>query len=425
MRFDRYMLAVGAVLMLAGGTVVTAAPAGATFGGAGATNGDILFDSTVCGTNGAYTLIYVNPLATLPSSGCSGTPTDWSHNQQSLSGDDYEPFYSADTNTVYFESDRATVPANGGSAIFSVPSVFSGTGNDPGGVTQVTNPSASQADYAPAVSADGSKLSFVRCLPAGCQLWTKPLVPPGAEAAEATDFPLANPVQSNTTGTTYGDRPEFNPVNGGELLYECQVTIGGTQYGHICLHPLGTSGHDVDLSAQSEANGTPWAGHTSPWSHTDENADWRYDGTAIIYDSNGGLTSGGTGSPVPASGGVVFSMAYNDATKTASSANPVSANSPGQGTEYQPIFSPDGTQYAWAHVQSGSYIDAFGSKFNGGTGTEVVSPTPRGHSSQPTWEGTVPQAALPEAPYAVLLPGAGLALAGLLLVVRRRRRATA
>jgi hypothetical protein len=369
------------------------AAAGATFGGPTYTNGDIAFDSTICGL---YMVFYVNPAAVPAGTGC----TPWINNEQTTVGDDSSPFYSQDTKTVYFQSNR-TNPSGSASVIYSIPAVYSGSAID--GATQVTSPGTS-ADYGPTVTADGSRLGFIRCTTStSCGLWTKAL-PSGSETQETTNFTLVNVSSNNTTS----DRPEFNPANSSQILYECSVTVAGTPVGHICLHTVGATTGDVDLSNQAEAS--------SPWAHTDENPDFKYDGSAIIFDTTGGLTNGLTGSPAS---NVIFVMNFNSGTNSASGAGPVWKASAGQGNEIQPIFSPDGKSYAWTHVQSGSYIEDLGAGFSAPT---QVSPA-RSHSSQPTWEGTAQQAIVPEAPYAALLPAGGLGLGAFLIIVRRRRRA--
>jgi hypothetical protein len=388
--FRKLSPGIGMCLIAASMVAMVAVPsaAWATFGGANVTNGDIAFDSTVCG---AFQIYYVNP-ASPPGNGCPA----WSNNMQTQGFDDSSPFYTADTKTVYFQSNR-TNSGGSPSAIWSIGSVFAGNAVD--GATQVTNPAAS-SDFAPTVTADGTRLGFIRCNSVSntCGLWTMPL-PAGALAQETTDFPVVNPSSGNVTS----DRPEFNPVNGAQILYECQVTILGVPYGHICLHTLGHGVADVDLTDQAES--------TSPWPHTDENADFRYDGLSIVFDTTGGFTSGNSGS---AAGNVVFKMAFDGA--AASGATSVWPGVAGQGAEIQPIYSPDGKNYAWTENSNGSYIEDWG-----GFGAPHLVSSTRTHSSQPTWEG-MPQAGVAEAPVAALIPLAGLGLGGVAVVLGRRRR---
>jgi hypothetical protein len=394
-RVDRLIAAAGTVLLSAGLVAASAGVADATFGGAGDTNGDIAFVGNCNGGN--QQILYVNPAAVSnPPPSCSG------YGEQTLTGTDAEPFYSADSKTVYFESSRS-----GSFAIYSIPSVFSGnvgdgTPGDPDGATQLTFPTGSNQDFAPTISSDGTTLGFVRCgsSPNSCALETMVLAT-SVVTTQTTDFPLTN-VSSLENGNE--DRPEFDPVNANQILYECAVSVAGSTYGHICLHTLGTSTGDVDLSNEAES--------TNPWPATDENPDFKYDGSAIVFD-----TSGGAQGP-----NMIYKMAFNPVTGAASGAAAV-WSATGQGHEIEPIFSPNGAEYAWAHYGSGTQVVTWdiGSFAN----AEQVSPSGKSISSQPTWEGTPGVGTnLPEAPYALLLPGGGLLTAGVLLGLRRRRQST-
>lgn len=393
MRTHRMISAAGAALVGLGTIIISPGLAGATFGGAAYTNGDIAFVGNCNGGN--QEILYVNP-----STVSTPPPACTSFGQQTLTGTDAEPFYSPSTTTVYFESSRS-----GSFALYSIPATYSGSvadgvPGDPDGATQLTFPTGSSQDFAPTVSGDGTTLAFIRCgsSPNTCALETMPL----ATGVVTTQSTL--PVQ-DVNGLENGnqDRPVFNPVNSSQIVYECSVAIGSVSYGHLCLHTLGTSsGADVDLSNQAEA--------TSPWANTDENADFKYDGSAIVFD-----TSGGSQGP-----NMIYKMAFNSATSTASGAGPV-WSATGQGHEIEPIFSPDGTTYAWAHYGAGSQVVTW--EAGSFAHAQQVSPSGKSISSQPTWEGSSVPVNAPEVPYAVLLPGSGLLAAGLALGLRRRRSA--
>ena len=360
----------------------------ATFGGAGFTNGYVAFDGNC--NSGNQQILDINPSTVgTPPPSCTG------YGQQTTVGTDANPFYSADTATVYFASSR-----NNQWQIFSIPSNFGGTATD--GATKLTAPAAQMNDFAPTVSTDGTTMAFVRCSSATtCNLETMNLGT-SAVTQETTDNPLT-PVNNTTTGET--DRPEFNPVataggNGQELLYECTVTVSGTQYDHICVHRIGHTVPDIDLSNQAHGS--------SPWAHTDENPDFKYDGSSIVFDTSGDL----------AGPNVIYRMAFDGT--SASAAGRIWPTATGQGHEIDPIYSPDGTQYVWAEYGSGTYLFDWGSAFSQAV---QISPSGKNINSQPTWEGGATQAIVSESHYAVLLPLGALVLVVGAFAYGWRRRA--
>jgi Tol biopolymer transport system component len=370
-RISRVMATAGLLVSALG---VAAAPgvASATFG---TSNGVVSFVTTC---TGFPQVLWVNPTSP-PSPETCANYNGTNGGQQTAGGADSEPYYSAAGNTVYFSSNRS-----GTWIVYSIGAISTGNVPTPAdGAVAVTSPGTSN-DYAPTVTADGTKLAFIRCDSgtSTCSLEVQSLVPPGAPSSVTTVVPVALP--SPLTGDA--SRPEFDPADGSKILYE------GTD-GHIHMVSLTGSFTERDLSNESGI-GT---------GQTDEYPDFNATGTKLIFDSN---RSGGhklylfdlTGSTVPA---------------------PTLVWSTDPGVEIEPIFAPDGTKYAWAQLGAGSVIVDYqiGSAWFSAT---TLSPG-RSSNSEPAWQPIPSSPLLPESHYAIALPLGGIAVAALVLVRRRRR----
>jgi WD40-like Beta Propeller Repeat len=93
----------------------------------------------------------------------------------------------------------------------------------------------------------------------------------------------------------------------------------------------------------------------------------------------------------------------------------------------QPVWSPDGTQLAWTRQLSNTDIE--NEMFKLGSGNHIqttaspldltaVNGNPP--DDEANWTGKL-SVTVPDAPYAALLPGGALVLAGIALGLRRRR----
>lgn len=380
MRLHRVLLGTAALLVTTP-ALLTGGVASASF--PGASNGNIGFVA-ICDPNVGQPVYSLNPNGSPPPTYTCPGGTAPNYTQTTAGATDSMPYFSADGARVYFSSNRA---ASGTFAVYSVPypSTVSGTpGSQADGATPLTSPVGFN-DFAPTVSVDGNTLAFVRCDTGGasCKLYAQSPIQGGSPTEMTTSQSLAVP--NSVSGA--GNRPEFNPTNSDQIIY---VDTSG----HI--HLLSRSGAFAERDLSSESGvGTS----------QDEYPDWSPAGTKIILDSN---RNGGH---------MIFVFDLSGATAAASrlwSTDP--------GVEIEPLFSPNGSEYAWTKLGSGSNLQI-------DIGTSVGSPVDvfnltnnRTNNSQPTWQPVALGTALPETPETLLLPIAGAAvLGGAGLYLRRRR----
>jgi len=315
-----------------------------------------------------------------------------------------EPAAKAYPSTLYFASDRPS-GSNTNFAIYQLlyPSTVSGSpGSQTDGATQLTSPPTGSNDYAPTVSADGTKLAFIRCggSPSTCDLYIQSPITTGTATEVSTDFALEAPA---TVGGE-ANRPEFDPANSSEIIYV------GTD-GHIHLVTLNSSNQatgEVDLSSES---GLP-SGDAAQY------PDWNPNGNSIIFDSD----QVPTGNTNTGSGDFVWKLSVSGTSATESAV--WGTHDPGN--EIEPIFAPTGTEYAWTQEGAGTS----GTNIQLDEGTSVTSPTVlltdnKTNNSQPAWQpSSTPGTGTPEAPNVLLLPAAGILVggAGWLAIAARRRR---
>jgi len=393
----------GCALLVAGLVLASGGVAYATF--SGTSNGNIAFIA-ICDTANVGQAVYsINPNNTSPAYNCPpGGANPYTQSTQGTNGTDSMPFFSAAGSTLYFASNRPS-GSNTNFAIYQLgyPSTVSGSpGSQTDGATQLTFPGAGTNDYAPTVSADGSKLAFIRCggSPSTCGLYIQSPITTGTPTEVSTDVALEAP--NNESGEA--NRPEFDPANSSEIIYVDTV-------GHIHLVTLNSSNQavsEVDLSSES---GLP-SGDAAQY------PDWNPNGNSIIFDSD----QVPTGNTNTGSGGFVWKLTLSGTSATESSV--WGTHDPDD--EIEPIFAPTGTEYAWTQVSAGSS----GSNIQLDEGTNVTSPTVlltdnKTNNSQPAWQpSSTPGSGTPEAPNVLLLPAAGLLVggAGWLAVTARRRR---
>jgi Tol biopolymer transport system component len=421
-RTGRYPLAgivfgSGLTFLSLGIWAVTAAPAHAAFAG---TNGNIVFASTR--SNGATFGGLFTVDAEAPNLGSNSgdqTATSGLTDGGNGSGIDSEPFYSPDGSTVFFASNRS---ANGVWVIYSIPS---GSPEPPGAPTELSQPPGSESadDYAPSVAMDGRTVVFNRN--------DTSLDTLDAEASSPWTHvctlytPAVGLAATSTEGAT--SRAVFDPVDPTQLVY-----VGGDNHLHLvkglprpaataptnpCGAVAGQNGvTDTDLSATAIDSTTGTTDATG--TYQDESPDWSPNGTAIVFDS----TRGGTNHTL---------WTLTNLTSGTLTAAPLWPSQVGTGggrkSETQPVFSPDGTQIAFVQPGPGTNVwngeivgmgAALSSEQNvslstDGTGTE---------NDQPDWGPSGPGQGTPEVPFALLLPGSALMLAGGFLLVQRRRR---
>jgi Tol biopolymer transport system component len=363
----------------------------ATF--SGTTNGNVAFVA-ICNSSIGQAIYSVNPNGSPPPTYTCPGGTSPNYSQTTAGATDSMPYFSASGSTLYFSSNRGS---NSDFAIYEVPypSTITGSpGSQSDGATQLTFPS-DEDDYAPTVSADGTKLAFIRCGAGGdtCSLYVQSPIVGGTPTLLATDVAPAAP--DSTIGA--GDRPEFDPANSSEIIY---VATGG----HIHLVSLTGSFAERDLSAES---GLPGA-------DSDEYPDWSPTGNSIIFDSDQ-IPPGNTNT------GDHFVWTINPTVTPATRAALWGTHDPGN--EIEPIYAPEINEYAWTLLGSGSNIQL-------DMGTTVSSPTVlltdnKTDNSQSAWQPvTNPSTGTPEAPSVLLLPAAGLFMggAGWIVALRRRRR---
>jgi hypothetical protein len=386
----KILVSAGGALLAMGAPLATAPPAWATF--PGSLNGNIAFVA-LCNNTIGEPVYSINPNGSPPPTyTCPGGVLP-NYTQSSAGPNDSEPYFSSQGSTLYFSGSRAAT--NNSFAIYSVPYPPSIGGSPPSqtdGATQISFPTAngnSFNDYDPTVDAGGNTLAFIRCdsSTTACTLETQSPIVGGTAVTVVTAMALAPP----DPGIGAGNRPEIDPADPKQILYT------GTDH-HIHLVSLNSpaSFAERDISVESGVAGAQ-----------DEYPDWKPDGTAIILDSN---RNGGH---------KVFTISM---TNPAGAAQQLWSTDPGN--EIEPIYSPDGTKYAWTKIVNTQQIQV-------DEGTSYAQPNlvltltgSRAQNSEPTWQsaGTI-GGILPEAPYAVLLPGGSLLAAGLVLMVHRRRRA--
>ncbi len=369
-------------MLIAGVVMAGAGLAGASF--PGSANGNVAFASFCDGNIGqAIYSLNPNPSPT-PTYTCPGGAAP-NYTQSTAGSTDSMPYFSANGSTLYFASNRGS---SGNFAIYQVayPASVTGLpGQQSDGATQLTSP-VNENDYAPTVSADGSTLAFIRCNTSNaCGLYTQSPIVGGTPTLVATQVGLAPP--DPTFGSA--DRPEFNPVNSSQIIYV------GTD-GHIHLVSLTGAFAERDLSSESGIG----AGQA------DEYPDWSPTGTSIVFDTD---RSGGH---------KIFVV--NPEAQPATAAQLWSSD---PGKEIEPIYGPDGSDFLWVVLGSGSNLQIdVGPGLN--SATDIANLTSnKTTNSQPVWQPVPVVAQTPESPLALLLPlTAGGILIGSGLLSRRQYR---
>ena len=358
-------------------------------------NGDIAFVST---RNNATAVYQVNPEA-------SGVGTVSGDNAATTSftdggglGLDAEPFYSPDGATVYFSSNRT-----GDWVIYSLVQTSS---EPPATPTMLSQSSGGTFDdYAPSVAPDGTTVVFNR---GNGALYTLDATV-GPASVCLLDTP---PTGLSPAGTDGADsRAAFDPQDATKLIY-----IGGDNHLHLLSglpSPL-SSGRcspgtlsDTDLSVA--ANPGTYRGIAGA---ADANPDWSPDGTKVIFDS----TRGG--------GHTLWLMTSPFAPSPSIAPLWPALAGPGKTSDTQPAFSPDGAYITYTQPRPGTQVVDYELNKLGNansSGTDLTLGYGTSQNSQPDWQPVL-VAQTPEIAMPVLLPAAGVFVAGLTFLGLRRRR---
>jgi Tol biopolymer transport system component len=387
--------------------ILGAGPAGATFSG---NNGNVAFVSTCDGTIG-QAVYSVNPNGNPPPTyNCvdGAAPT---YTQSTAGSIDTEPYFSSTGTTLYFSSNRTSNPDGGPYQIYSVPypaTITGSEGSQVDGATQLTTPTGAN-DYAPTVSADGSEMTFVRCSSSTkCDLMLLSPVSPAGTLTDVTKT-LTTLNLDGPTGNGEISRPEIDPANDSLVLYTDSNL-------NVHLFNL-TNGDDLNLSQT-----------TSVGSAGDQYPDWSPTGTQIVFSTSRATNPSATGS------NFVWFFTLSSPVSTASTVTASTlwgTNDPGN--EIEPVFAPDATTLV-AFGAGANTTPLVWTQLGNGDNIVMYSPTAaikksdplttnKAINSEPAWQPTGASPVVPEAPYAILLPGGALLVLGLVLGLRHRRLA--
>jgi len=386
MRLGRAATVLGAAAVLVGGALLAAPTAGATFPGS---NGLVAFVTTRAG-GGAPAIFQVDPNAP-----AIGTPSGNVAATTQLTGAsnvDAQPSYSPDGSKIVFSSNRS-----GRFAIYVLPS-----NSTPDAILQTDSavllsqsaPGSSFDDFAPSISPDGRTVVFNRD---NAGLWTLDLSAPDPAATVQLLYSVNLAGASSDNGA--GSRPVFDPTDPSRLLY-----VGADNHIYL-LSGIGTPAMTAtDLSLATGIGATK----------ADANPDWKPDGTSVVFDST------------RLNGRKLFTL-----DPSATIASPIAAVAlwpTWERSDTQPVYSPDGLRIAYTEAVLGSSVLTNNVVSVGAPASSAinVSSVPVGtpQNSQPSWapaNGGGPDPVIPEAPLAILLPGAALLLGGIALESRRRR----
>lgn len=385
MRIGRAAIVAGAASLLAGVAITAAPPAGATFPGG---NGKVAFVTTRAG-GGAPAIFQVDPDA--PAVGTPAGNVAATTQLTGASNVDAEPFYSPDGATVLFSSNRS-----GRFAIYSLPANSSpdvATQTDSAALLSQALPADAHDDFAPSMSPDGHTVVFNRD---NAGLWTLDLSAPDPAATAQLLYATGLATASSDNGA--GSRPVFDPTDPSRLLY-----VGADNHIHLLSGIGSPSLSTTDLSAATGITANA----------ADANPDWKPDGSQVVFDST------------RLGGRKLFTL-----DPTATLASPIAAVAlwpSWSRSDTQPVYSPDGLRIAYTEAVAGSSVLTNNVVSVGAPASTAinVSSVPAGtpQNSQPSWApgDDGPPPVVPEAPLAVLLPGAALLVGGITLEARRRR----
>jgi hypothetical protein len=461
MRIERVLVAAGAGLLAVGLPMATTPLAGATF--PHPVNGDLVFASSY-----ATPTLAAKPTTCAPPLGTGATACR-----------NFTSAHLGGSQNLWLVNPQGLNTANSGQGMANAPII------DPTKSFQLTDTTGTDSN--PAYSQDGSKVVFSRNTTQFVEIWEVPAAnAPAAEDASTTPTPgvaasdgateLTNDQGTNTFASFANDNHTIVFVQNGTDLVTMSdsapapppetilsfpgVGILGGSGAANASHPVFnpgdsskialTNGNDIELLTGVPGPGiqafdlssliTTFLAGKGYGSGTDANPNWLPasdgNGGTLVFDSSRMLPGFAT-RPRQLWG---VSLTFAGGGVTVTGASPVFENAamaPAQSgfTDTQPVASPDGTALGFTRTLSNSDIEDE-SILLPGTGWNLpVSGTPVDLTAAPTnptdwqadWTGSGGQSGpiVPEAPYAVLLPGGALLVAGLALALRRRRSVTA
>ncbi|HZP31381.1 MAG TPA: hypothetical protein VFC99_20685 [Acidimicrobiia bacterium] len=418
MRIDRVLAAAGAALMVAGGAAWASTPAGASFLPSGGADARIVWSSSrpqpapINESNGELGLWTVDP-ATVQCTSGTNPCTAWSQGDiQELTGfdaqhcangnDDDQPFFSPDGAKVVYRTD-----CNG--ANHAIWKVVLGNGVQQGTPLTTDGADDSWPSYAP----DDHTVIFERTN-GHEQLWKVDENNLGAGPSLVFGDPNADALN-----------PVYDPQDQTKIVF---VSRTGAHDEIVMLDTAANTLTDLSRISAGETGcttpvGTPFgASCSTPTSWNDDKPDIASDAGRIVFSSTRPLVVGGAVQTKPQ----LWSFLFNGT-------NPMtifggSAGTNGTGfADTNPAYSPQNDNVVFQRTTGAGDIESFSmgvSNENRGSGpptdnSYITGAAPR--DITPNWGSQPGNPVLPEVPYAILIPGAGLLLAGGTIAIRRRR----
>jgi hypothetical protein len=426
-RLDRIVAAAGAALMVVGGAVWAGAPASASFLPASGSNARIVWSSSrpqpapINESNGEMGLWTIDPTSVSCTSGTNPC-TSWSQGDiHELTGfdaqhcpngnNDDEPFWSADGTKVVYRSD-----CTGNHEIWKV--VYAA------GVQQGTELTTDGGqDSWPSYAPDNHTVIFQHTN-GHEQLWK--IDENNLGAGSSLVYSDANADALN---------PLYDPIDQTKIVF---VSRTGAHDEIVMLDT--TAGTLTNLSRISAGEtgcttpvGQPFGPNcSSPTAWNDDKPDVASDAGRIVFSSTRPLVVGGAVQTKPQ----LWSFLFGNGNATAGT-NPMTifggtAATNGTGfADTNPAYSPQNDNITFQRTTGAGDVESFSmgvTNENRGNGQPNNDSFVTGAAPQdvtPNWGSQAGGPVLPEAPYAVLIPGAGLVLAGSTIAIRRRRRPSA
>jgi hypothetical protein len=332
--------------------------------------------------------------------------------QQCTNGNnDDEPFWSPDGTKVVYRSD-----CTGNHEIWKV--VY-GPGVQHG--TQLTTDGAQ--DSWPSYAPDDHTVIFERTN-GHEQLWKIDESNLGAGSSLVYSDPNADALN-----------PVYDPLDQTKIVF---VSRTGSHDEILMLDTTANTLTNLSRISAGESNCTTPVGQafgpncSTPTSWNDDKPDIASDAGRIVFSSTRPLVVGGGVQTKPQ----LWSFLFGNGNATAGT-NPMTIFGGSQGTsgtgfaDTNPAYSPQNDNITFQRTTGAGDIESFSmgvTSENRGNGQPNDNSFITGAAPQditPNWGSQSGNPVLPEAPYAILIPGAGLFLAGTPIAIRRRRRPSA
>ena len=227
--------------------------------------------------------------------------------------------------------------------------------------------------------------------------------------------------------------PVYDPTDQTKIVF---VSSSGTHDEIVLLDTAASTLTNLSRLSAGESGctvavGSPFTGNcANPTAWNDDKPDIASDGVRIVFQSTRPVTVGGAVQTQPQ----IWTFVFNNGGAGAGT-NPMSlfgGTSPTGFSDTNPAYSPQNDNVTFQRTTGAGDIEDFSMGVTAeshGNGPPkdtsfITGAAPR--DITPNW-GSVPggNPNLPEVPYAVLIPGAGLLLVGGTIAVRRRRRPAA